>query len=471
MVVQVLPERLEPGVVTEAARAEAGRLPISADARIRMGFEVGPQPILLWGASTAAADLAAVRVEDVDPPTAEVVRVVALARLAGSGPEVAEVTGGAVDRVFAGAGRRAGSIEERSPGGPVAGPKLVERAGIEGVITNREDGPRDGADELRGCLIVSVGARGNRAGADEHRVARAIARRRAAGRWAARAIGMKRVDIAAVARSRGPLDRALDARPVAPLVEAADQLESSARRDHRRDALRPAGRVTRQAGLFSRPPETGVDRVARLVDLLIAQRRIECVPLVGPARATRPALDRRQDEEGVHRICLRPALDHVAAIGCGSPDEDHEPAPDPQVRRIIRVVVADVLERRGDGRGVGVGDLLDLVVYGPGKAGSSGGCEKLAHPPVGPGAGTPPRRDPGTDAAIAHRLDLAGQQLRVARVVGACARMEVRPGPAARLPPGLWIPAVVERGPERQLCVAAPGGRYPRPDPWADRRP
>ncbi len=58
-----------------------------------MRGQVGGEPVLLWGARPAAADLRAVAVDDDDVPGAEVVAVVALLGVACRRAKVLEVAG------------------------------------------------------------------------------------------------------------------------------------------------------------------------------------------------------------------------------------------------------------------------------------------------------------------------------------------------------------------------------------------
>jgi len=65
-----------------AARAVQGDVPVGERARVRVGLQVGLQPVVLGRARSAAAGAAAVRVERHDVPGADVEAVVALGRVA-----------------------------------------------------------------------------------------------------------------------------------------------------------------------------------------------------------------------------------------------------------------------------------------------------------------------------------------------------------------------------------------------------
>src|SRR5439155_1008491 len=114
-----------------------------------------------------------------DVPSAEVVAVVALRRIAGGGAEVAEVPRGAGRLVIALArsGLRAGLVP--APARVVALLVLGKRAAVIGVVAGREDGPWDPVEQVGGGVVVA----GLVATRD---VARAHQRRRAGGRGGAR---------------------------------------------------------------------------------------------------------------------------------------------------------------------------------------------------------------------------------------------------------------------------------------------
>ena len=85
-----LPEWLNAQSVTVLSRAEARVVPHGGYALTRVSGKVRTQPLFL-GASRDTGDDAAIRVQSVDTPRANVVRVVALARLTGGWTEVGEV--------------------------------------------------------------------------------------------------------------------------------------------------------------------------------------------------------------------------------------------------------------------------------------------------------------------------------------------------------------------------------------------
>ncbi len=90
--VERVPEGLVPVVVT-ATGAEQRLVPVRQGAGVRVGRKVLSQPLTLRRVLAAPAGLAAVGVEHDHVPGADVVAVVALVRVPGSGAEVAVVSG------------------------------------------------------------------------------------------------------------------------------------------------------------------------------------------------------------------------------------------------------------------------------------------------------------------------------------------------------------------------------------------
>src|SRR5438132_784963 len=90
-VVQRLPQRLRlRHAAVGAAGAEPWVVPVSEGTVLRMGGEIGPDPLLLGRAGTGRGDAVARH----DMPGAEIVAVITLGRIARRGPEVGQVVGG-----------------------------------------------------------------------------------------------------------------------------------------------------------------------------------------------------------------------------------------------------------------------------------------------------------------------------------------------------------------------------------------
>jgi hypothetical protein len=111
--VERIPDREDFRVVAVLTGAEPRVMPIGEDTFARVGREVGAKPLLLL-TSRAAPDDEAIRVEGIDPPTADVVGVPPLAGFAGTAAEVVEVPCRARRLVFVVSGRRVGPIGERA---------------------------------------------------------------------------------------------------------------------------------------------------------------------------------------------------------------------------------------------------------------------------------------------------------------------------------------------------------------------
>ena len=117
-------------------------VPDRRDAAAGMGGEIRLQPAPL-PRSRAAADDVAVRVQDVDPPRPEVVRVPALAARAGARAEVAEVAGGTRGLPVVVTQRRARPIHEETNAGrlTLASPSVYAfetRSMLMVVLTRRD---------------------------------------------------------------------------------------------------------------------------------------------------------------------------------------------------------------------------------------------------------------------------------------------------------------------------------------------
>src|SRR5919202_619964 len=106
-------------------------MPIGERARGGMGGEVCPQPLLLRGASLAATDLFAIRVQHDQVPGTDVIAVVALGRIAGRRSKVAVVVDSRRRAVFVVPDRWMRDGFDAPPRGPVSllklgqGPLLV----------------------------------------------------------------------------------------------------------------------------------------------------------------------------------------------------------------------------------------------------------------------------------------------------------------------------------------------------------
>ena len=150
---------------------------------LRMGGEVGPEPLLLGRAGTGRGDA----VERHDVPRAEIVAVVALGRIARRGPEVGEVVpGGRARVVFVVAERGARARAVPPPARVVTALVVRERPTGVDVVTEGEHGAGDRVEDGRGGFVASGAARGHGSGPDEgdrgrQRRARLERRRRGCG--------------------------------------------------------------------------------------------------------------------------------------------------------------------------------------------------------------------------------------------------------------------------------------------------
>src|SRR5215212_4168071 len=116
----------------------------------------------------SAADLLAVAVESDYVPLAQIVGVVACARLASGLPEVAEVALGFSRVVLVVAGHRLGAALEAAPGGFVALLKFLPCALRVGLVAQGEHRAAfDATHEPGGCLIDCAGAAGDVAYRDD----------------------------------------------------------------------------------------------------------------------------------------------------------------------------------------------------------------------------------------------------------------------------------------------------------------
>ena len=161
--VQVVPQRfdrvpddVDPGI-------EAGIVPVSDDALLGGGGEVGLEPQLLGGAH-GHRDVA---VQRHDVPAPQVVAVIALRRISRRRTEVAEVSRGARRRVIEVARSRQRARVVASPGGRITVGKIGVRPGGGGIITCRKHGTGDAVEQFGRGLVARLRARGDVAGADQ----------------------------------------------------------------------------------------------------------------------------------------------------------------------------------------------------------------------------------------------------------------------------------------------------------------
>src|SRR5207302_10680274 len=93
-VLERLPQRLHHRLAPDPAGAEARVVPVGERASRPMGGEVAPEPLVLRrGGGAAAGNELAVRVEDDDVPSADLVAVVALRRVSRRGAKIRVVPG------------------------------------------------------------------------------------------------------------------------------------------------------------------------------------------------------------------------------------------------------------------------------------------------------------------------------------------------------------------------------------------
>ena len=163
--VQRVPQRADVGV-GRILGIEQWVVPVGDGTARRMGGEVGAQPLLL-GRARRRGDGRAAAVEHDDVPTAEVVAVVTLRRIARRGAEVAEVARRISRLVVPVAGRRARARFLSPPVGVVALLVLGERALVEGVVPGGEHGARDVVEQRGRRLVARAVAAGDVPGADE----------------------------------------------------------------------------------------------------------------------------------------------------------------------------------------------------------------------------------------------------------------------------------------------------------------
>jgi hypothetical protein len=161
------------------------------------------------------------------------------------------------------------------------------------------------------------------------------------------------------------------------------------------------------------------------------------VPAVGLGRAVPEAAEHLEDHVGPDGVGLAPAVHHVAGLAVVAVHEGHEAAVDAQVARVLAVVVAQVGEVGGELADRRVALALALLVHGPAERLAGGGGQQLREAEVGARAPAPPGADAGLHAAVAHGLDVAGDDLGRARVVVAGRRPVDRERVLALLAPGL----------------------------------
>jgi hypothetical protein len=182
--VQIVPERFRVGIPSiRAARAEERLVPVGQRASGGMRLQILLQPFFLWRADAAAAGGLALAVEHHDVPRAQVVAVRAGLGIARGGAEIIEVGRRAAGMEIMIAGGRARARFVTAPCGPVAILEFLRGAvGID-VVANGEHRAGNFVEEFcSGFCAGKIGAVGDVARADEHRIARARGRRLRRGR-------------------------------------------------------------------------------------------------------------------------------------------------------------------------------------------------------------------------------------------------------------------------------------------------
>src|ERR671938_49067 len=114
-------------------------MPIGERACRGMGGEVSPQPLLLRGASLAATDLLAIRVQHDQVPGTDVIAVVALGRITGRRSKVAVVADSRPRAVFVVPHRWVRDGFDAPPRGPVRLLKLGQRPLVVLEIAQRKN--------------------------------------------------------------------------------------------------------------------------------------------------------------------------------------------------------------------------------------------------------------------------------------------------------------------------------------------
>jgi hypothetical protein len=169
--VEQVPERTYSLRVAVLTGAEERVVPVGDRAECVARRQVGREPLALRIGLVATADLIAQAVEDHDVPVAQLVAVVALARLTSSGAEVGEVGARARGVVVMVAGRGTCPRLICSPSRVVAVRELLTSPVGVGVVAGGEHGSGNAIDEVRGLLVASTrGANGDVACSDEHRI-------------------------------------------------------------------------------------------------------------------------------------------------------------------------------------------------------------------------------------------------------------------------------------------------------------
>ena len=145
------------------ARAEASVVPVRQRATRGVRGEVGAEPALLERAGAHVQ----VRVQRDNVPVAQVVAVVACARLAGRDAEVGEVAASPPHVVVVVSRNRVGALPVASPRRLIARHVVVVRAIGVRVVPQREHAAGNTVEQPRGRRGVGVGAGRNVSGTDE----------------------------------------------------------------------------------------------------------------------------------------------------------------------------------------------------------------------------------------------------------------------------------------------------------------
>ncbi len=167
-VVEVLPELRGLGVVAVRPRAEPGVVPHRQRAPGPAGLEVPGQPADLGRPRPAAADEAAVAVQQHHVPGPDVQAAVGAARAAGSPAEEREVRRGGAALVLVVAGDRERPLPEAPPRRGVALLEVAPRPGRVGLVAQGEHGARHPGQQGGGPLVGVVSAVRDVPGADQH---------------------------------------------------------------------------------------------------------------------------------------------------------------------------------------------------------------------------------------------------------------------------------------------------------------
>ncbi len=157
-----------------------------------------------------------------------------------------------------------------------------------------------------------------------------------------------------------------------------------------------------------------------------------------------------EDEVRVDGIGCPPAVGHGAGVERVGVDEDNEASSESEVAGIGAVVIAQICQIRGQLRDRRITLAFGLVVDRPPEPGSGGCREQRGNASVGLRALAPPRRDPGLDVPVLHRLDLLLEDRRIASVVVPERRVVARVRVHPPLRPRLGEPRIVESCADRE---------------------